>query len=182
MLNIDAVSVIIVLGTAAILGSVLVKGIDEIRRGLFCWTVSSLDFVICAVVFFSRLEGFSFNFPQLAGGLCSLLICILLALAAEIISPSKRLRHREKNPRDTHSGERSFNFVAVIICAVLAAMCGISATLQATSLVVLGVVPAAAISLRQLSYYLSAASSGSQSLKDKEQELIKRLMTDDKRL
>lgn len=182
MLEFDAVSAVIALGAIAILCSALVKSIDEIRRGLFCWTVSTLSFVIGAIVFFSRAEGFLFNIPQLLGGVGSLCACALLALGAEIISPSKRLRKREKGQKDTESGERSFNFVGVIVCAVLAAVCAFAAAAQEDSLVVISVVPAAAISLRQLSFYLSAAGSGAQTEKERAQALKKRLMANDKRL
>lgn len=182
MLEYGAVFIVIAIGSVLVLGSVLVKNVDETRRGLFCWTISTLSFVISAVIFFLQIDGISFNFRQLISGLTSLFVCALLALAAEIISPSKRLRKREKDLKDIQSGERSFNFVAMIICAVLAAVCAAASAFDEVSLVLLAVIPAAAISMRQLSYYLSSASTGKQSEQDQKFAIKKRLMTNDKKL
>ena len=175
----NAVSMIIAFGALAVLVCALVRSLDETRRGLFCWTVSSLAYGLAAVVFFSQGERFSADFPQLIAGLGAAAACAALAFAAELAAPSKRLRRGERPAVDTAAGERSFNFVAVIICAVMALAAAVSAAFSRTAEVLVCVVPAAALSLRQLSYFLGTAGTGAQSERERVQALRKRLGRND---
>ena len=178
----NAVSIIIALGALAVLFSALIRSLDETRRGLFCWTVASLTFVLAAVVFFSQGQGHSADFPKLAAGLGAAAACAALAFAAELAAPSKRLRRSERPAVDTAAGERSFNFVAVIICASLALAGAVCAALSRVAEVPVCVVPAAALSLRQLSYCLGLAGTGEQSERERVQALKKRLGRNDRTL
>lgn len=181
-MSVNAVSIIIALGALTELFSVFARGFDETRRGLFCWTISALAFVLSAVVYFSQARWFSADIPQLAGGLGAAAVCLVTALAAEFFAPSKRLRRKERPAVDVLSAERSFNYVAAVICAVLALSGAAASLAECAPAFIMSAVIASALSLRQLSYYLGTAGTGTQSERERIQKLKKRIGTDDRTL
>ncbi len=148
------ISVILCLGIVAVLVTALVKGISDTLRGLVCWTFSSMATVISAVVYFSFCNGFEPHLYALPYALAGLGIVAVILFTVELLSPAKRFRGSTLSDYDKDSAEQSFNIVMVIIAsagAVSACSCEFFDSVQYS---VLGIVPSAAVSLRQLSFFL----------------------------
>ena len=144
-------------GALSVLCSILIRQMKLTTRGLVCWTISSIAFVISAVVFFAGAAYFTPDMRAVAIGACAVGVLISISLLIELLAPSKRLRYRDREEYDIHCAEISLNLVFVIITSVLTVIAFAAEIADLPYLTAVAIIPGAAISVRQLSYFLYRA-------------------------
>lgn len=149
--------VILSCGTICVLISALIRDLHETVRGLVCWTISALAHVISAVIYFASAGYVAINGKALVSTAAALAGIVAIILLIELTAPSKRFHRRGKDEYDSLEAERSLNIVFVIIVSALTAFAAALESLNAAELTGLCLIPASAVSARQLSYYLYRA-------------------------
>lgn len=139
--------------------SALIKEFSENTRALLCWTSATLTFVISAVVFFACYGEFSFDWKAILTGAAGAVLLCALVVMIELLAPEKRRRKRDNAPYDSREAERSLNTVFVMTCVVLAAAAAVADGIGETFMTGVCLIPAAAVSIRQLSYSLYCAKT-----------------------
>ena len=150
------ITVICGIGAIAVLLYALIKGLERIVRGLVCWTFSSLAAVLSMAVYFSQ-NRFSPDFPAIFYALGGVGIMAVIIMLIEFFAPSKRFRKQEQTDYDVKRSEAALDLVMIIITAVLGASTCAGEYADMLQLSGLCLIPAAAISIRQLSFYLHLA-------------------------
>lgn len=148
------IRLILCAGAAAVLVTALIRGLSDTRRGLLCWTFSSIASVAAAVVYFSEAGDISPDFLTMRNAIFGTLIIALIIMIVELFAPSRRLRHREDAEYNKASAENALNIVLIVIVASAAFGAAVAEFGGREEFCVLGIVPAAALSLRQLSYFM----------------------------
>ncbi len=173
------IRLIIGAGAVGVLIASLVRTLSDNVRGLVCWTISSLALVISAVVYFSGVDGLSLNRQVLFNCAAAAAALTALILLIELFAPSRRLRSRDKAEYDSRAAEQSLNIVFVITAWVLAAAAAATELFGADTLTGICLVPAAAVSIRQLSYFLYRARTDTADKTEKRlrEEALGRLKT-----
>lgn len=148
------IAVILACGALAVVVTALVRGISDTYRGLVCWTFSAIASAAAAVVYFSQSGSFMPDLGSIITGLAGSGIIAVLVLLIELFAPSKRLRRKGGAEYDPRSTEAALNIVMIILtcAAVTAAAC--CERLSQVQFSVLGIIPAAAVSIRQLSCFM----------------------------
>lgn len=155
------------LAAAGICGAA--RGLSENTRGLVCWTAAALSLGLSAVIFFGGSDGFVAEPQRIWTGLCALGALVALTLLIELVAPSKRFRKKDKAEYDPREAERALNLVFVICAAVLSAAAAAASAFNEELLTGLCIIAAAAISVRQLSFFLYCAKTDSaRALTDKQ--------------
>ena len=149
--------VILSFGTVCVLIAAMIRDLREIVRGLVCWTISVLAHGISAVVFFTSSGSITIDGRSLVTTAAALAGIVAIILLIELTAPAKRLRNRGKDEYDSLEAERFLNIVFVIIVSALTVFAAALVRLNAAELTGLCLIPAAAVSARQLSYYLYRA-------------------------
>lgn len=148
------IRMILCAGAAAVLVTALIRGLSDTRRGLLCWTFSAIASAVAAIVYFSGAGDISPDMFTLRNALLGALIIAVLIMTVELFAPSHRLRHREDADYNKASAESALNIVLIVIVtsasigAAAAELCG------REEFCVLGLIPSAALSIRQLSYFM----------------------------
>lgn len=174
------IAAILAAGAVCILTAALIKDLRETTRGLVCWTLSMLASVISSVIFFASAGSFSPDLRTFGTGLMALGAVIAVIFLIELFAPSKRLRRHGKGEYDDLEAERSLNVVFVIIVSALTAFVCAAELLRITYLIGLCLIPASAVSARQLSYFLYLARTETNrepTEKQRREEAVKRLKT-----
>ncbi len=148
------IRLILCVGAAAVLVTALVRGLGSTRRALLCWTFSAIASVAASVVYFAGAGSIYPDFVTLRNALAGVLFIALIIMVTELFAPSHRLKQREDKDYDKISAENALNIVFTVIVSAGAAAAVVSEFIGATEFCVLGLVPAAALSLRQLSYFM----------------------------
>lgn len=150
------ITVICGVGAAAVLICALIRGLDGTVKGLAGWTFSSLAAALSMAVYFSQ-NRFAPDYSALLfalGGVGAMAVMIMLI---ELFAPSRRFRRHGQEEYDVSRSEAALNLVMIIVTAVLAAAAAAGEHFDMLPLSGICLVPAGAISLRQLSYYLHLA-------------------------
>lgn len=172
------IHIIICFGAVFVLSSVFVRDITATSRGLGCWTISSVTTVLASVLFFAEYGSFSPEPYAIRTGILSFAVLVCIILLIELAAPSHRLRRREKLEYNSVAAEKALNTVFVIICAALMTAAVASSLADNAFFIGFCLVPAAAISIRQLLYFLYLArleTTLDHSEKSKREESLKRL-------
>ena len=148
------IRMILCAGAAAVLVTALIRGLSDTRRGLLCWTFSSIASVSAAVVYFIGAGSIAADLFSLRNALFGTLIIVLLILIVEFFAPSRRLRQREDAEYNKASAENALNIVLAVIVASAAFGAAAAEFGGKEEFCVLGIIPAAALSIRQLSYFM----------------------------
>jgi len=148
------ISLIISLGTVAVLITSLIKDISSSMRRLIGWTFAALTTVGSAVVYFCVGGRFRFQLQPIIAGLCGAAVVLLMAFALEALSPSKRLRSGDKTDYNSEKAEDALNVIVAVIAASVTLAAGACERFGAEPYSILGIVPATAIALRQMSYFM----------------------------
>lgn len=149
--------VILSSGILCVLVAALIRDLRETVRGLVCWTISVLAHGISVVVFFASSGGITINSRAVVTTAAALAGITAIILLIELTAPAKRLRRRGRDEYDSLEAERSLNIVFVIIVSALTVFAAALVSLNAAELTGLCLIPAAAVSARQLFYYLYRA-------------------------
>lgn len=176
---------ILAAGMALTGAAALIKELSGTVRGLVCWTLASLSLGLSAAVYFGSSGGFSVNEDSLAAGACGIGALAVLMLLIELAAPAKRFRRKKPMEYDSRAAEQSLNIVFVITAAALSCAACAADMLGAEFMTVLCIIPAAAISLRQLSYFLYCSkcdASGDRTEKQRRESLLKSLGRGDRGL
>ncbi len=179
------IRLILCLGAAAVLVAALIRGISSTRRGLLCWTFSSIASVAASVVYFAMAGRVSPDFVTLRNAVTGTLAIVLIILLVELFAPSRRFKMREDADYDKASAENALNVVFAVTVSAGAAAAVAAELFGASEFCVLGLLPAAALSLRQLSYFMYRGRIDSLSENKDEQRrlsVIKSLSTGKKTL
>lgn len=144
-------------GALCVLIAALIRDLRETVRGLVCWTISVLAHGISAVVYFASAGSITINQRALISAAAALAGVTAIILLIELIAPAKRLRKHNKEEYDSLEAERSVNIVFVIVVSALTVFACALERLGTGELTGLCLIPAAAVSARQLSYYLYRA-------------------------
>ncbi len=144
-------------GALCVLIATLIHDLRETVRGLVCWTISVLAHGISTVVYFGTSGSITIDQRALISTAAALVGITAIILLIELIAPAKRLRRRGKDEYDSLEAERSVNIVFVIAVSALTIFAAALEMLDASGLTALCIIPAAAVSARQLSYYLYRA-------------------------
>lgn len=147
-------SYILYSGVLSVLVMTLLKKISDTYRGMMCWTFSCIAFCAAAVVYFSSASSYIPDSGALIAGISGAALIGAAALAIELMAPTKRFRRRSQSDYDRRSAEDAVNIVFIIFCSACCLAVIISESLSRSEYTVIGILPAAAVSLRQLSYYL----------------------------
>ncbi len=174
--------IILCAGALCLLISSLIRSLAENTRGLVCWTISSLTAAM-ALLYYLVLSG-SFDIdvkviPPVAAAFGGVLALIL---RIELLAPPKRFKMRAKTEYDAAAAERSLNMVFAITAAVFCAAAAVSDFFGEESLLALCLIPALAISLRQLSYYLYRSRVSSKNSGREREDLLRHLRSGNKGL
>lgn len=148
------ITIIIFIGTLAILITALVKEISATMRGLVCWSFSSIASVASLLVYFSEAEGYKPELSSVFNGLAGFAVVVACVLLIELFSPAKRFRKGERKEYDRDKAEDSLNIVMMIVAssaAVSVVCCEFFGEIQFS---ILAIIPLAAVSIRQLSYFM----------------------------
>lgn len=148
------IRMILCAGAAAVLVTSLIRGLPPTRRGLLCWTFSSIASVAAAVVYFAGAGELSPDFLTLRNALLGTLIIVMLILVVELFAPSRRFRHRDDAEYNKASAENALNIVLIVIVASAAFGAAAAELFGSGEFCVLGLIPASALSIRQLSYFM----------------------------
>ncbi len=148
------IRLILCLGAAAVLVTALVRGITSTRRGLICWTFASIAGVAACVVYFAGAGRLYPDFVTLRNAVIGTLFIALIILVLELFAPSHRLRQREDADYNKASAENALNIVLAVITSAAAVSAAACELLGAEEFCVLGLVPTASISIRQLSFFM----------------------------
>ncbi len=148
------IRIILCAGAAAVLVTLLIRDAVPTRRGLLCWTFSSIASVAAAVVYFAGAGSIRPDMYTLRNAVFGALIIALIILVVELFAPSHRLRHREDTNYDKAAAEGALNIVLAVMTASMALAACAAELVGAYEFCVLGLVPAAALSIRQMSYYM----------------------------
>lgn len=153
-------------GTLAELVCVLIRPLSGNGRGLVCWTIASLCTVLASVVFFAGSGRLVPDLELMAPAAAGLGAVTAIILLIELCAPSKRF-HRVKTEYDSRIAEDCLNLVLAIVASVLAAAAVFFVLVMGReALCGICLIPAAAVSLRQLSYFLYRAKLDSAAEKD----------------
>ncbi len=150
------ITVICGMGAVAVLVCALIRGLDSTVRGLVSWTFSSLAAVLSMAVYFSQ-NRFTLDFPALLFALGGIGIMAVIIMLIEFFAPSGRFKKHAQEAFDVSRSEAALNLVMIIITAVLASAAAAGENADMLTLSGLCLIPAAAISIRQLSYHLHLA-------------------------
>ncbi len=148
------ISAILLCGVLAVLVTALIHPLSETYRGMICWTFAALSSVLAAAVYFSDAREFSPDFNGLAGAAAAFGLTAVSVLAIELFAPSKRLKNADKRDYNRAEAEKALNVVLAITAGAATAAGCTCGYLGATEFSIIGIVPLAAISIRQLSYFL----------------------------
>ncbi len=148
------IRMILCAGAAAVLVTALIRGLTPTRRGLLCWTFSSIAAVAAAVVYFAGAGNITPDILSLRNAVFGVLMIALIIMLVELFAPSHRLRQREDKDYDKASAESALNIVFAVVVASSALSALLAEVFGRNEFCVLGLVPAAALSLRQLSYFM----------------------------
>ncbi len=174
--------IILCAGALCMLISLLIRSVTENTRELVCWTISSLTAAMALLYYLVLSNSFDIDIkviPPVAAAFGGVLALILLI---EFLAPAKRFKRRDKTEYDAASAERSLNMVFAITAVSLCAAAAISDFLKEDSLLSLCLIPALAISLRQLSYYLYRSRVSSKTGVREREDLLRRLRSSNKGL
>lgn len=149
--------VVLSFGALCVLIAALVRDLRETVRGLVCWTISVLAHGISAVVYFASARSLMIDQRAFISTAAALVGIVAVILLIELIAPAKRLRRHRRDEYDSFEAERSLNIVFVIVVSALTVFAAALEQLDADGLTGLCLIPAAAVSARQLSYYLYRA-------------------------
>lgn len=149
--------IILLCGMICVLISALIRDLSETVRGLVCWTITVLAQSISAVIYFASANTVTINSRALISTAAALAGIVAIILLIELIAPAKRLRRRGRYEYDSLEAERSLNIVFVIIVSALTVFAAALEVSTAEELTSICLIPAAAVSARQLSYYLYRA-------------------------
>lgn len=144
-------------GVLCVLIAALIRDLRETVRGLVCWTVSTLAHGISTAVYFAAAGSITINQRALVSTAAALAGIVAIILLIELIAPAKRLSRHKKDEYDSLEAERSVNIVFVIVVSALTVFAAALEWLGSGELTGLCLIPAAAVSARQLSYYLYRA-------------------------
>lgn len=148
------IRIILCLGAAAVLVTALIRGLSDTRRGLLCWTFSAIASVVSCVVWFSGAGDISPDFITLRNALFGILTIALLIMILELFAPSRRFRSREDASYNKAHAESALNVVLIVITASALVGAAAAELCGREEFCVLGLIPAAALSIRQLSYFM----------------------------
>lgn len=179
------ITAILSTGGAAVLVTAVIKGMSGTMRGLVCWTFGAISAAAATVVFYACGGGVIADFGAVLSGLCGAAIIAAAVLAIELFAPAKRLRTKEKTDYDREAAENALNIVMAILAASAAAAAVITETLGSGEYSVFGLLPAAAVSIRQLSYFMYRVKLDTLRADDtsaKRSMLLKRLSVGKRRL
>ncbi len=176
------VYIILCAGAVCMLITALIRTVPENTRGLVCWTVSSLTTAIALLYYFVMSDGFSIDVKVIPPAAAAFGAVLVLILIIEFFAPSKRFKKRDKAEYDADAAERSLNVVFAITAAVLCAVSAASDFFGEDSLLGLCLIPALAISVRQLSYCLYCSRISSKNVGRERDELLRRLKSGNKEL
>lgn len=141
-------------GAAAVLISLLVRGVTSTRRGILCWTFSSVSALAACVVYFAGAGNIRPDIFSLKNAFFGFLIIALIVMLLELFAPSRRFRKREDINYDKNAAENALN-VVLAVTVTSAAFAAVLVELAGEyDFCILGLVPSAAISFRQLSYFM----------------------------
>ncbi len=148
------ISLILSAGVLSILVTALVKGISDTMRGVVCWSFSSISALASLIVYFSAADSYSPDMDSVLSGVFGLAVVMVCVLLIELFSPAKRFRRGGRREYDRDKAEDSLNVVMIIISssAVISVVCCVYFGGAQFSL--FGIVPLAAVSIRQLSYFM----------------------------
>lgn len=144
-------------GMAAVLVTSLIRGISDTYRGMICWTFSAVASVAAAVVYFSGAGELAPDLRAILTSLSGAGAVGALVLLIELFAPAGRFRTRERTEYDRPSAENALNIVMIIIscaCAISSVICEAAGAAQFS---LFGIIPLAAVSIRQLSYFMFRA-------------------------
>ncbi len=130
------------------------KELSSLTRGLVCWTSACVSLILCAVIFFAGSGEFSVDFHSLPAGAVGFGVFVVLVLLTELCAPSRRFAKQPKQDFDARAAERALNLVLVIVVCSLAFFGLLAELFGELYLTGICIVPAAALSVRQLSYFL----------------------------
>ncbi len=148
------IRMILCAGAAAVLVTLLIKGTAPTRRGLLCWTFSAIASAAAAVVYFAGAGNIRPDMFTLRNALFGALMIALIIMVVELFAPSRRLKQREDTNYDKTAAENALNIVFAVMTASAALCACIAELADAYEFCILGIVPAAALSIRQLSYFM----------------------------
>ncbi len=143
-------------GAAAVLVCALIRGLESTVRGLVCWTFSSLAAVLALAVYFSSYS-FAPDVPAILFAVGGTGVMAVIIMLIELFAPSKRFQKHRTDEYDVSRSESALNLVMVIMTSVFGAAVIAGEYMGGAALSGICLVPAAAMSLRQLSYYLHLA-------------------------
>ncbi len=148
------ISLVLGIGAVAALVTSLIKGESATLRWLVCWTFSVISSIAASIVFYASGGGMIADFGSVISGLCGAGIVAAAALAIELFAPSKRLRSKTTAEYDREMAENAVNVVMVILVSSSAFAAVLTEQLGVSEYSIFGLLPACAISLRQLSYFM----------------------------
>lgn len=148
------ISGIICFGVLAVLVTALLKDLSDTYRGMICWTFSSIASVSSLIVYFAGSGGFRPDLSILISGLAGVGLITVIVLLIELFAPAKRLRKKERTDYDRTGAENALNIVMIIAAGAASAAACCCEYFSVVQFCIFGIIPAAAISIRQLSLYL----------------------------
>ena len=151
------ICVILGLGAVAVLVTVLVRTLSATLRCLVCWTFGSVAACAASVVYFCSGGTVRAELGSVLAGAFGALTVGLIALVIELFSPSKRLRGKRQTEYDSERAENALNIIMAILAASAALSAAVCERCGAQDHCILGLVSAAAVCLRQLSYFMYRA-------------------------
>lgn len=148
------IRMIISAGAAAVLITLLVRGITATRRGILCWTFSSVSTLAACVVYFAGAGNIRPDIFSLKNAFFGFLIIALIVMLLEFFAPSRRFRKREDINYNKTAAEDALNVVLAITVASSAFAAVLAELAGEYDFCILGLAPAVAVSFRQLSYFM----------------------------
>ncbi|MGN0688022.1 MAG: hypothetical protein ACI4KA_07960 [Oscillospiraceae bacterium] len=148
---------VLCVGAAAVLVTVLIRGLSDTLRGMVCWTFAFIAAVVSLVIYCCNYAGMTTDLKAVIRGLCGAAVIVSVSLVIELFSPTKRLRSRQRAEYDKERSEMAINVIMIILAAAAAVCSGIADRLGYSEYSVLGIIPCAGISLRQLTYFVYRA-------------------------
>ncbi len=179
------ISAILLCGTLAVLVTALIKDISDTYRGMICWTFSALASLSAVIVYFACFGDYRPDFSIVISGLAGAGLIAVIVLIIELLAPTKRFRMMQHTDYDRSSAENALNIVMIIAAGVSSAAVCCCEWLSAVEFSIFGLIPAAAVSVRQLSLYLHRTKMDTLTADEvttKKKKLVKQLETGKKSL
>lgn len=143
----------------ALLVTVLIKKLSDTLRGLVCWTISAITSAICMVIYFSVSSAFTAELSAIIPAIMGIGVVAVIAVLIELLSPASRFRTERVKEYDRAAAESSLNIVLLLICCAASAAAAATELLSQVQFSIFGMIPAMAISIRQLTYFMGRVKS-----------------------